>query len=292
VSAFDRPTPGRSPAQDRPAAPDPLPAPVTDTHCHLDITRDGSPSDWGLARQALADAAAVNVTRIMQVGTNLTGSAWAVEAAQRFDNVVAAVALHPNEAPRLAGEDALDDALNEIDRLAGSSDRVRAVGETGLDYFRTGPDGRAAQEYSFRAHIELAKRHGKALVIHDRDAHADVLRVLDDAGPPERVVFHCYSGDAEMAHYCVERGWFLSFAGPVTFKNGADLRAALKATPLGHVLVETDSPFLTPHPHRGQPNGPYLMPHTVRTIAEVLERELGVVCEALQNATNSALGMW
>jgi TatD DNase family protein len=277
---------------DRPPAPERLPAPVTDTHCHLDITRDGSGSGWEEAKQALADAAAVNVTRVVQIGTDLPGSAWAVEATERFDNVVAGVALHPNEAPRLATCGALDDALAQIDTLAASSERVRAVGETGLDHFRTGPEGREAQEYSFRAHIEIARRHDKALVIHDRDAHDDVLRVLDDAASPDRVIFHCYSGDADMASYCSRRGWFLSFAGPVTFKNAGALRTALAATSLEQILVETDSPFLTPHPHRGRPNGSYLMPYTVKTIADTLEYDLTAACELLENNTNSALGAW
>src|SRR5918996_6478420 len=257
---------------DLPPAPAPLPTPVTDTHCHLDIGR--GPDHVPDPTAALAEAAAVNVTRVVQIGTDLSGSARAIKMAQAFNTVVAGVALHPNEAPRLADEGGLDDALEEIDRLAGSSDRVRAIGETGMDHFRTGPEGRAAQEYSFRAHIEMARRHAKALVIHDRDAHADVLRVLEDSPLPESVVFHCYSGDADMARRCTERGWFLSFAGTLTFKNASGLRDALAATPLDHLLVETDAPFLTPHPHRGKANAPYLIPLTVQTMAAVLDREL------------------
>lgn len=275
---------------DLPPAPPPLPSPVTDTHCHLDIAR--GPDQIPDPERALSDAAAVNVTRVVQIGTDLRGSAWAVDAARSYDAVVAGVALHPNEAPRLAAQDALEDALSEIDRLAASSDRVRAIGETGLDSFRTGPDGRAAQEYSFRAHIEMARRQTKALVIHDRDAHADVLRVLEDSAIPEVVVFHCYSGDAEMARFCAQRGWFLSFAGTVTFKNASGLRAALAVTPLDQVLVETDAPFLTPHPHRGKTNAPKLIPLTVRTMAEVLDRDVDVVCEALQRNTFQAFGSW
>jgi TatD DNase family protein len=283
---------------DRPPAPAPLPAPVTDTHCHLDIARQSrrdiarGPDQAADPKQALDDAAAVNVTRVVQIGTDLSGSAWAIEAAETFDAVVAGVALHPNEAPRLAGEGRLDDALAEIDRLAGSSDRVRAVGETGLDHFRTGPDGRAAQEHSFRSHVEIARRHAKALVIHDRDAHSDVLRVLADSDVPEVVVFHCYSGDVEMARFCAERGWFLSFAGTVTFKNASGLRDALAATPLDNVLVETDAPFLTPHPHRGQINAPNLVPLTVGLMAEVLNRDLETLCRALQRNTFRAFGSW
>jgi len=275
----------------RPPAPEPLPSAVTDTHCHLDLAR-GPDHSWAGPEQALADAAAVNVTRVVQIGCDLPGAAWAVDAAERFESVVAGVALHPNEAPRLAARGTLDDALTEIDRLAASSDRVRAVGETGLDHFRTADDGHAVQEASFRAHVEMARRHAKALVIHDRDAHADVLRVLDDVPLPDRVVFHCYSGDVEMARHCAGRGWFLSFAGTVTFANAGTLRSALAVTPLDRVLVETDAPFLTPHPYRGRPNGSYLVPVTVRKIAEVLQTDLDTTCAALQRNTEEAFGSW
>ncbi len=274
-----------------PPAPDPLPSSVTDTHCHLDIAR-GPDRSWTGPEEALAGAAAVNVTRVVQIGCDLPGAKWAVTAAQRFPSMVAGVALHPNEAPRLAARGQLDVALAEIDRLAGSSDRVRAVGETGLDYFRTGPDGHAIQEVSFRAHIEMARRLGKALVIHDRDAHTDVLRILDDEKLPDRVIFHCFSGDADMARHCASRGWFLSFAGPVTFTNAGSLRQALAATPLDRVLVETDTPFLTPHPHRGKPNAPYLVPLTVRVMADALAEDLETVCTALQHNTDAAFGPW
>jgi TatD DNase family protein len=275
----------------RPPAPEPLPSAVTDTHCHLDLAR-GPDHSWAGPERALADAAAVNVTRVVQIGCDLLGAAWAVDAAERFESVVAGVALHPNEAPRLAAGGTLDDALTEIDRLAASSDRVRAVGETGLDHFRTADDGHAVQEASFRAHVEMARRHAKALVIHDRDAHADVLRVLDDVPLPDRVVFHCYSGDVEMARHCAGRGWFLSFAGTVTFANAGTLRSALAVTPLDRVLVETDAPFLTPHPYRGRPNGSYLVPVTVRKIAEVLQTDLDTTCAALQRNTEEAFGSW
>ena len=281
-----------------PPAPEPLPLPVTDTHCHLDMARGepgtatGPDQSWAGPAHALAAAADVNVTRVVQIGCDLPGAAWAVEAALRFPSVVAAVALHPNEAPRLAAQGALDEALAEIDRLAGSGVRVRAVGETGLDHYRTGGDGHAVQEASFRAHVEMARRHAKALVIHDRDAHADVLRVLDEVPVPERIVFHCFSGDAEMVRHCAARGWFLSFAGTVTFANAASLRDALSATPMDRILVETDAPFLTPHPYRGRPNGSYLVPLTVRRIAEVLGADLEAVCTALQRNTDQAFGPW
>ncbi|WP_406731702.1 TatD family hydrolase [Streptomyces sp. NBC_01794] len=263
-----------------PPLPEPLGVPVADSHTHLDMQE-------GTVEEALARAAAVGVTAVVQVGCDIKGSRWAAETAAAHDSVHAAVALHPNEAPRIVhgdqgtggggsrhgardagGDSALDDALTEIDRLAALP-QVRAVGETGLDFFRTGPGGVAAQERSFRAHIEIAKRHGKALVIHDREAHADVLRILAEEGAPERTVFHCYSGDAEMAEVCAAAGYFMSFAGNVTFKNAQPLRDALAVAPAELVLVETDAPFLTPAPYRGRPNAPYLIPVTLRAMAAV-----------------------
>ena len=214
--------------------------------------------------EALALAASVGVTRIVQIGCDLPGAGWAVETAEAHEQVVAGVALHPNEAPRLAAEGRLEEALAEIERLARSSDRVRAVGETGLDYYRTGPEGRAAQHESFRAHIELARSLDKTLVIHDRDAHEDVVRLIDEVGAPERWVMHCFSGDADFARECLDRGAYLSFAGTVTFKNAEPLREALRVAPLDRILVETDAPYLTPMPHRGRTNASYLVPLTVR----------------------------
>ncbi|HEX2361709.1 MAG TPA: TatD family hydrolase [Jiangellaceae bacterium] len=279
----------RAEHRERPPAPEPLPVPVTDTHCHLDVDLDRL---WNGPEEALAAAAAVNVTRVVQIGCDQPGAKWAVDAAQRLPAIVAGVSVHPNEAPGLAASGQLDAALAEIDRLAGSTDRVRAVGETGLDYYRTGPDGHADQEASFRAHIEMARRHGKALVIHDRNAHDDVLRILGDRLLPDRVVFHCFSGDADMARYCAARGWFLSFAGTVTFANANVLRDALAATPLDRMLVETDAPFLTPHPHRGKPNGSYLVPLTVRMVSAVLGLDVEATCAALQRNTDAAFGPW
>jgi TatD DNase family protein len=236
----------------------------------------------GTVAEAVAKAAAAGVTTLVQVGCDLDGSRWAAEVAGAHETIHAAVALHPNEAPRLVhggpdpvhgdrapgGAEALDAALAQIDALAALP-QVKAVGETGLDYFRTGAEGRADQQRSFRAHIAIAKRHGKALVIHDRDAHADVLRILKEEGAPERTVFHCYSGDAAMAEECAALGYYLSFAGNVTFKNAQQLRDALAVAPLDRVLVETDAPFLTPVPYRGRPNAPYLIPITVRAMAQV-----------------------
>ncbi|MFE1963082.1 TatD family hydrolase [Streptomyces sp. NPDC059479] len=281
-----------------PPLPEPLRVPVTDSHTHLDM-QDGT------VEESLRKAASVGVTTVIQVGCDLKGSRWAAETAAAYENVHAAVALHPNEAPRIVhgdadgwsrqgareggGDTALDDALAEIDRLAALP-QVRAVGETGLDYFRTGPEGVAAQERSFRAHIEIAKRHGKALVIHDRDAHADVLRILTEEGAPERTVFHCYSGDAKMAEVCAAAGYYMSFAGNVTFKNAQPLRDALTIAPLELVLVETDAPFLTPAPYRGRPNAPYLIPVTLRAMAEVRGIGEDAMAEAIAGNTARAFG--
>jgi TatD DNase family protein len=272
--------------RERPPAPEPLPHPVVDNHCHLDIA-DG---EWHATEDAIAAATAVNVTRIVQIGCDLPGARWAVEAAATHDALVAGVALHPNEAPRLAAAGELDAALAEIERLALTHDKVRAVGETGLDRFRTGEDGRAAQEESFRRHVDLAKRLDKTLVIHDRDAHDDVLRVIDDEGAPDRWVMHCFSGDADLARACLDRGAYLSFAGTVTFKNAAPLRNALVVTPADRVLVETDAPYLTPVPYRGRPNASYLVPHTVRVMAQVRGDDLEALCVALDHNTEAAFG--
>ena len=272
----------------RPPAPEPLPHPVVDNHCHLDIARGDEPALP--VPEALAASAAVGVPRIVQIGCDLPGARWAVEAAAAYDAIIAGVALHPNEAPRLASSGALEAAMAEIEALASAHDKVRAVGETGLDTFRTGEDGRAVQEEAFRRHVDLAKRLDKTLVIHDRDAHADVLRLLDDEGAPERWVMHCFSGDADFARACLDRGAHLSFAGTVTFKNADDLRAALAVTPRDRVLVETDAPYLTPVPHRGQLNASYLVPLTVRTMATVRGDDLGELCAAIETNTEAAFG--
>ena len=273
----------------RPPVPDPLPQPVVDNHCHLDIA-DGPDGSWLSIGEALTAAADVGVTRIVQIGCDLPGARWAVRAALEHDALVAGVALHPNEAPRLEGEGRLGEALAEIERLAASSDRVRAVGETGLDYFRTGEEGRAAQQLSFRRHIDLAKRLGRTLVIHDRDANADVLRILDEEGVPERFVMHCFSGDADFARECLDRGGWLSFAGTVTFKNAEPLREALRVVPQDRVLVETDAPYLTPVPHRGRPNASYLVPLTMRSMAQTREESLAELCKAVDANTDTAFG--
>lgn len=266
-------------------APDPLPRAVIDSHCHLDITEQYS----GLTpAQALAAAAAVGVSGVVQVGVDVASSRRSVQLAQEFGNVVAAVAVHPNEAPRRGG--ALADDLRQLAELADNP-RVVAIGETGLDHFRTEGEGLADQEYSFREHIRLARATGKTLVIHDRDAHDDVLRVLSDEELPERVVFHCFSGDAQMARTCAAAGWYLSFPGVVTFKNASDLREAAAVTPPEQMLVETDAPFLTPAPRRGKPNASYLMPHTVRTLADVTGADLAELCSRLRDNTLRAFAI-
>jgi TatD DNase family protein len=270
---------------DRPPAPEPLPHPVVDNHCHLDIGRGGDPALP--VEEALAAAAAVGVRRIVQIGTDLPGARWAVEAAATYDALVAGVALHPNEAPRVAD---LDTALEEIEQLARAHDKVRAVGETGLDTFRTGEEGRAVQEESFRRHIDLAKRLGKTLVIHDRDAHAEVLRIIDDEGAPERWVMHCFSGDEAFARACLDRGAHLSFAGTVTFKNAEPVRQAATLAPIDRILVETDAPYLTPMPHRGRTNGSYLVPLTVRALADLRKDSVETLCAALDANTETAFG--
>jgi TatD DNase family protein len=280
---------GPSRDRSRPPAPEPLPHPVVDNHCHLDIA-DGQEGEWVGLPNALAAAAAVGVPRTVQIGCDLPGARWAVRAAAEHDALVAGVALHPNEAPRQAAAGTLDEAMAEIERLASAHDKVRAVGETGLDHFRTGEDGRAAQVDSFRRHIDLAKRLDKTLVIHDRDAHDEVLEVLDSEGAPERWVMHCFSGDTGFARRCLDRGAYLSFAGTVTFKNAQPLRDALVVVPQDRLLVETDAPFLTPAPYRGRPNASYLVPVTVRAMAEVRGEDLEQLCRTVDATTEEAFG--
>jgi TatD DNase family protein len=266
---------------DPPPPPDPLPAAVLDSHTHLDIV-GGDPADQ------IAAAAAVGVDRLVQVGVDVASSRWSAEVAGAHDAVLATVAIHPNEAPRLSD---LDEALRRIEELAAQP-RVRGVGETGLDFYRTGDCGRAAQETSFRAHIAIAKRYGKALVIHDRDAHADVLRVVDEEGAPDEVVMHCFSGDAEFAAECLKRGFTLSYAGTVTFTNAVNLREAARITPADRILVETDAPYLTPMPYRGRPNASYLIPLTVRALASAQGAAVEDVCAAVSATGERVFGPW
>jgi TatD DNase family protein len=275
-----------------PTAPQPLLGTVIDSHTHLDVHDNSLHGDNAPDPQQLLEwGREVGVDRVVQVGCDVSSSRWAVEAASRFPSVIATVALHPNEAPRLAAKGELARALEDIAELA-QSPQVRGIGETGLDYYRTGENGRPAQHESFRFHIDLAERLDKTLVIHDRDSHDDVISVLMDQGAPDRVVFHCFSGDAEMARICAEHGWYMSFAGVVTFKNSVALRAALMVAPLDLILVETDAPYLTPMPNRGKVNASYLMPYTVRTIAELRGLSELEATELLTQNTLTAFGDW
>jgi TatD DNase family protein len=244
--------------------PEPLPVPTVDAHAHLEIVTNAAPDSEAVGK-VLDEARDAGIDRVVQVGYSAEQSQWCVDAADHWKGrVLAAVALHPNEAPVV--ED-LEHDWSIIAKLA-EHPRVRAIGETGLDYFRTPPELRKKQQESFKWHIELAKKHNKALVIHDRDSHDDVLSVLLEVGAPEKTIFHCYSGDLEMAKICVERGYILSFAGTLTFKNAPQLREAVKIVPADQLLVETDSPFLAPSPHRGALNTPAQIANIVRAMAD------------------------
>ena len=266
--------------------PEPLPVPTVDAHAHIEIVTNEAP-DSDAVRKVLDDAKSVNVDRIVQVGYSAEQSQWCVDMANAFPGIVlAAVALHPNEAPVVADLEA-DWAI--IEKLA-QEPRVRAIGETGLDYFRTPPELRKRQQDSFKWHIDLAKRTKKALVIHDRDSHEDVLSILLEVGAPEKTVFHCFSGDVEMAKTCIERGYILSFAGTMTFKNAPALRDAVKLVPHDQLLVETDSPFLAPAPHRGALNTPAQIANIVRAMATERNEDLAELATALSNNAERIFG--
>jgi TatD DNase family protein len=260
-------------------APEPLPAAAFDSHCHLDMI------DLPVA-SVLEQARAAGVTRVVTVGCDVPSARWAAACADAFEDVYAAVAIHPNEtaaavsgpgAPAGAARDAV---LAEIAGLAALP-QVRAVGETGLDYYRDNspPD---VQQAWFRAHIAIAKQVGKPLMIHDRDAHADVLAILAADGPPEQVIFHCYSGDAEMAARCAAAGYVLSFAGTVTFGNAGALREAAAVIPADLMLAETDAPFLTPMPNRGKSNAPAQVASTVRALAAARQMDVAKLCAVIE----------
>lgn len=269
-----------------PPAPEPLPVPVVDNHTHMD-TQDGRVR-IGL-RDILDTAQDLGVRGVVQVGCDVESARWAVEAAQADPRVLAAVALHPNEIPGLAEAGALDEAMSVITELA-SHERVRAIGETGLDYFRTRKSRRHFQHDAFREHIRLAKSLGKAMQIHDREAHEDIVSILREEGAPERTVFHCFSGDAELARVCNENGWYMSFAGPVTFKNSKDLQEALAVARPELIMVETDAPFLTPHPYRGRPNAPYVVVETVRWMAHHRQTPLEEFCQRIDATVREVYG--
>jgi TatD DNase family protein len=246
--------------------------------------------DLPIAR-VVAAARAAGIVRVVTVGTDLESSRWSARCAAEHDGVYAAVAIHPNDTARAtAGGSAAEAVLSEIETLAARP-RVVAVGETGLDYYRdhAAPD---VQRWWFREHIKIAKRTGKALMIHDRDAHADVLRVLEEEGPPDRVVFHCFSGDVAMAKQCAEAGYVMSFAGNVTFANAQPLRDAAAAAPPDLILAETDAPFLTPVPNRGRPNEPALTADTLRCLAEVKGLDLAALCDTVTGTAQRTFGPW
>ena len=267
-------------------APEPLPVPCVDAHAHIEIVANAD-FDSPEVRQVIEDAAAAGIDRIVQVGYSAEQSQWGANLAALYDGqVLAAVALHPNEAPVV---DDLEADWAIIEELA-QQPRVRAIGETGLDYFRTPPELRARQQESFKWHIDLAKRTNKALVIHDRDSHDDVLSVLTEVGAPEKTVFHCFSGDVEMAKKCIERGYVLSFAGTVTFKNAPQLREALAITPIDQILVETDAPFLAPMPHRGSLNSPAQIATIVRAMAAERNSDVAEFATALSRNAERIFG--
>lgn len=325
-----------------PPDPEPLPTPVVDNHTHLESVltetdgvgwrsrtrRDAAP-DAGVADDGevaapddvvglppdrdvgthLARAAAVGVTRVIQIGCDLPAARWTDAAVRAHPALLGGVAIHPNDAvlhagireiapdglePRPAEHHAipLDEAMAEVAAIAAANERIRVIGETGLDHFRAGERGRALQREAFRAHIALAKELDLVLQIHDRDAHDDVLAVLAADGAPERTVLHCFSGDAAMARHCVEQGWYLSFAGSVTFGSASDLRAALREVPLDRLLLETDAPYLAPHPFRGRPNAPYLVAATARAVAAELGIGVGVLCSATSRTAERLYGQW
>jgi TatD DNase family protein len=270
--------------RDRPPLPEPLPGPALDSHCHLDLIERP-------VAEVLADARSVGITRVVTVGCDVPSSRWAASCAGQHADVYAAVAIHPNETARAASSPAeRDGVLAQIAALA-ELDQVRAVGETGLDYYRDSAAPRLQQEW-FRAHIQIAKQAGKALMIHDRDAHEDVLRILAEEGPPDQVIFHCFSGDAAMAKRCADAGYVLSFAGNVTFSSAQPLRDAAAAAPAEAILAETDAPFLTPMPHRGKPNSPAMVAATLRALAEVKQMPVADLCAAVTATAEGVFGPW
>jgi TatD DNase family protein len=266
--------------QERPPVPARLPVPVVDSHTHLDACGAVTAADVA----TIVDRAEVaGVTRVVTVADDLGSARWVAEASTWDDRVFAAVAIHPTRTKGFG-----DAERSEIERLV-RAERVVAVGETGLDYYWTQFDKDVAppdvQQEAFRWHIDLAKRAGLPLMIHDRDAHEDILRILAEEGAPEQVVFHCFSGDADIARRCVDAGYVLSFAGTVTFRNARELQDAARSVPSEQFLVETDAPFLTPHPFRGRPNEPYCTAYTVRYLAELRRQSVEEVASgACRNA--------
>jgi TatD DNase family protein len=280
---------GANRPQNYPELPEPLQLGTYDNHTHLEIA-DGEiplsvPEHLELMRQA-------GMLGAVQVGVTLESSIWSAEVAKNEPMLLAAVAIHPNEAPLYDSKAKLDEAISGIAELANQP-RVRAIGETGLDFFRTqGQEALEMQQYSFEQHIKIAKENNIALQIHDREAHANVVETLKRVGAPDRTVFHCYSGDLELAKICEENGWYLSFAGNLTFKKNQHLRDSLTSVSRSRLLIETDSPFLTPEPLRGRPNAPYLIPHTLRFMAKLLDIPEADMAQILNDNTNRVYGFW
>jgi TatD DNase family protein len=270
--------------------PGPLPEPIktktVDSHAHLELIHNSEP-DSPLIKQTLDQAASVGIDRVVQVGYSAEQSIWSVKCAESFvGQVLAAVALHPNEAPVV---DDLEKDLKIIEELAANP-RVRAIGETGLDFFRTPEELRDKQKYSFARHIKMAKDHKKALVIHDRDSHRAVLDLLIQEGAPDKTIFHCYSGDAQMAKECIANNYILSFAGTLTFKNAPELREAVVLVPVEQLLVETDSPFLAPMPNRGSLNTPAQIPNTLRVMADLRGESVDYLAGAISENAERIFG--
>lgn len=272
-----------------PEPPEPLRVGTYDNHTHLEIADGETPLDY-LDHLTLANQ--VGILGAVQVGVTLESSRWCAKVASADKRLLAAVAIHPNEAAKYPSIEVLDRDIEEIAELA-SLDRVRAIGETGLDFFRTEEQsGIALQQHSFEKHIQIAKDHSLALQIHDRDAHDKVVETLFRVGPPEKVVFHCYSGDVDLAEICKQNGWYTSFAGNITIKRNQHLRDSLKAMPIDKILVETDAPFLTPEPFRGRPNAPYLIPITVRFMASELAMDADELAAQITKNTEAVYGKW
>lgn len=272
-------------------APEPLSVPIYDNHCHLEFVFDEAVGamPW---KDNLDVSESVGIKGVVQVGVTLESSKWCAELATKDSRVLAAVALHPNEAPLYENVGALDAAIAEIAELATQS-RVRAIGETGLDFFRTeGEESIKLQQHSFEEHIRIAKENNIALMIHDRDAHDEVVATLKRVGAPEKVVFHCYSGETDLAQICIDNGWYMSFAGNITIKRNQHLRDSLKLAPKELILIETDAPFLAPEPFRGRPNAPYLVPITARFMAETRGEDIDVLCAQLASNTQDVYGSW
>jgi len=268
-----------------PPAPQPL-SPLIDAHTHLDACGAETGDD---VRAIVDRAAAVGVVAVVTIADDLASARWATQAAEWDRRVYAAVALHPTRADALTEE-----ARAEIEQLAAHP-RVVAVGETGMDLYWPGrlegcaePD---VQREAFAWHIDLAKRIGKPLMIHNREADAEVLDVLRAEGAPETVIFHCFSSGAELARACVDAGWLVSLSGTVSFRNARELREAVPLIPAAQLLVETDAPFLTPHPHRGAPNEPYCLPYTARALAELIDRPAEELAEITTGNARRAYGL-